>query len=93
MSWSVKVAGKPTDALTKFIEYATTSWGYGHSLGDKENIDQAIAYLTSRVSYFGGNQVPTTIVELEGSGHWDDVTGQGNVLVGIRVLTDRRRGS
>lgn len=90
MSWSVKTAGKPKEALAKFIEQATSSWGYGHSLGDKENIDQAIAYLASRVTYFD-NGVLTTILEIEGSGHWDDVSGQGNVTVGLRVLTDRRR--
>lgn len=90
MSWSARAAGTPKEALAKFIEQATTSWGYSHSLGDKENIDQAIAYLVGRVAYLD-NGVPTTILELDGSGHWDDVTGLGNVSVGLRVLADRRR--
>lgn len=90
MSWSVKVAGKPERALEKFIGQATASWGYTHSAVEKENIDQAIAYLTARLNYFN-NGVPTLIVELEGSGHWDDASGWGNVTVGLRVLTDRRQ--
>ena len=90
MSWSVKVAGRPGEALAKFTEYATTSWGYKYSVVEKENIDQVISYLAARVSYFD-NGVPTTIVELEGSGHWDDASGQGNCMAGFRILTDRRK--
>ncbi len=90
MSWSVKVAGKPIEALEKFTGAATTSWGYTHSAVEKENIDQAIDYLAGKLDYFN-NGVPTTLVELEGSGHWDDASGQGNVTVSIRVFTDRRK--
>lgn len=91
MSWSVKVAGRPADVLAKFTEHATASWGYTHSVLDKEAIDWAIAALKNRVDWYSSNQVPTTILELEGSGHFDDTAGGGNVTVGCRVITDRRR--
>ncbi len=90
MSWSVKTAGHPGEALARFTGAATASWGYTHSAVEKENIDQVISYLAARVSYFD-NGVPTTIVELEGSGHWDDASGQGNCTAGFRILTDRRK--
>ena len=91
MSWSARVAGRPAEALERFTAAAKASWGYTHSEGDKGNIDWAIASLADRIKFFAGNEVPTTIVELEGSGHFDDASGQGNVTITFKVLADRRR--
>jgi len=91
MSWSASVTGRPGDVLEKFSKTAKESWGYTHSQGDKAAIDAALVYLQDRVAYYGGNLVPTTLLKLEGSGHWDDTSGSGNAMVTVNVFGDRRR--
>lgn len=91
MSWSANVTARPSEVLEKFAATAKNSWGYNHSVGDKEAIEAVLRYLEERLGFYGGNQVPTTFVKAEGSGHWDDSTGSGSVTVNLSVFADRRR--
>ncbi len=90
MSWSVKVAGKPTEVLEKFVGQVKSSWGYKNSIYDKEALDWVIASVENRLNWYTSNGT-APVFELESTGHFDDTTGTGNVSVNVRVLGERRR--
>ena len=64
---------------------------YPRPAGDQLNLDKVLQRLDEDAAWHASNDVPTTFIEAEGYGHWDDASGSGNYSLKVSVFSDRRR--